>query len=208
MSSTPRRRLRLDPRLVLGVVLVVASVGGVVALVTSLDRTTVVYTAAHALSVGERISTDDLVLADVRLGAAGDNYLRAEALPADGAVVIRPVSAGELVPRQSLGEPDDLDVTSVVVTSAGQLPEGVVPGARVDVWAATQESAGAYGAPRVIVVGAQVVRSIESSSFGGAGDTAVEIVVPRSDVAVVLDAVAGESAISLVPADRPLGGAR
>lgn len=185
--------------------LVIASVAGVVGLVTALDRTTVVYTAARALAVGERIGSDDLVLADVRLGSAGDKYLRAEALPADGAVVIRPISAGELVPRQSLGAPADLDVTSVVVTSAGQLPEGVVPGARVDVWAAAQESAGSFGAPRIIVVGAQVVRSIESATFGGSGDTAVEIVVPRDDVAVVLDAVASESAISLVPADRPLG---
>lgn len=208
VSVTPRRRSRPDPRLILGMVLVLASVGGVAALIAGLDRTVTVYAASRPLAVGDRVDTDDLMLAEVRLGAVESGYLRAEALPEAGAVVIRSIGEGELVPLASLGSAEEVDVTAVVVSSTGQLSEDVVAGARVDIWAAEQTDAGEYGPPRVLVAGAGVVRTIETAAFGGGGAEAVELVVPRDDVAVVLDAVAGEAAISLVPTDRALGAAR
>ncbi|MET0590769.1 MAG: hypothetical protein ABWZ77_06295 [Naasia sp.] len=208
MPANTRRRRRPDARLVLGAVLVVGSVAGVVGLVSSLDRTVVVYAAARSLAVGQQVTTDDLVLADVRLGSTEAEYLRAEALPEDGAVVVRAIAEGELVPRAALGQAEEVDVTSVVVASSGELAEGVVAGARVDVWAAAQVEMGRFGPPRVLVAGAGVARTIETAAFGGSGETAVEIVVPRDDVAAVLDAVAGDAAISLIPTDRALGASR
>ncbi|WP_258933644.1 hypothetical protein [Nesterenkonia pannonica] len=57
-----------DPRLIVGTLLVAASVGGVVALVAEQNRTAPAYAAARALAVGEEITEDDLVTVDVQLG--------------------------------------------------------------------------------------------------------------------------------------------
>jgi len=57
----------------------------------------------------------------------------------------------------------------------------------------------------VIVSGATVVRLVESASMVTGGETtAVEVLVPTSRVARVLDAVANADAVSLVPAAIPV----
>ena len=57
-----------DPRLLVGVLLVLASVVGVISLVGSADQTTEVYAARDSIAVGEKLTTDNVVRAKVRLG--------------------------------------------------------------------------------------------------------------------------------------------
>lgn len=198
MPST-RRRPVFDPRLILGLLLVAASVVGVVSLVAAADRTVPVLAAREALVPGDRLEAADLLTVEVRLDQSGSRYIPADALPA-GAVVTRPIGTGELVPLSAVGSAEGLRSSSVVLDVAGALPAGVLPGAPVDVWAAQQVEGGRFDVPGVIASKATVVRLVRSESVvAGGATTAVEVLVPTSRLARVLGALANDDAISLVP---------
>ena len=57
-----------DPRLLVGILLVLASVVGVVSLVGAADQTTEAYAAREPIAVGETLTTDKLHRVKVRLG--------------------------------------------------------------------------------------------------------------------------------------------
>jgi len=201
-----KRRFWIDPRFVIGAVLVVGSVVGVIALVAALDRTVLVFSAARVLSVGDRVDADDLAVAEVSLGASEARYLRAEDLPVEGAVVLRSVGKGELLPAASVGSASSVDLASVSVPTSLPLPRNVETGAQVDLWASPREDLGSFGPPRVLVASATVARLSHDESFGGgAGEAVVELLVPRDDVAEVLNAVANEDAIALVSVGAGIG---
>ncbi|MFT4284064.1 MAG: hypothetical protein QM598_04450, partial [Protaetiibacter sp.] len=118
VTASRRRRGAIDMRLVVGLVLVAASVAGVVALVGALDRRTTVYAAASALSPGDRIDRGDLVERSVALDGADALYLREGELPADGLVVVRAVRDGELLPRAAVGDAAGIRSTALVLELA------------------------------------------------------------------------------------------
>lgn len=192
-----------EPRLLLGAVLVVASVGGVVGLLEASDRTVGVYAARHALAAGDEVAADDLVAVRVRLGRADDSYLSSE--PRPGTVVTRTIAAGELVPVGALGAAAALRQTSVVIGAEGELPASVQLGSRVDVWAAeAEQGAGSassrFGAPRVLVPGATVVRVVRDSGLGATGGVAVEVRVPKDATAGLLESLANGDDVTILPA--------
>lgn len=199
-TSGERGALRLDPRLLIGLLLVAGSTVGVWALVAGVDDSVEVYAARDTLVTGASIDVDDLELVEVRLGAAGERYLTAEELPADGLVLARTVGAGELVPVDALADPSDEQAATVVVANRGPLSSKIGPGARVDLWAADAIERGRFDAPAVLVSGAEVSSVRESDGLNGGEGDAVEVLVPRDKVAVVLEALASGDAIDLVPA--------
>jgi len=205
-TSRPGRRLPpFDPRLAIGLALVVTSVAGVVALVAAADETTEVLVAGEPLVPGELIDLDDLVVVDVRLDEAGRSYLVPDKLPDEGLVVSRPVGEGELVPLAAVGRADSLRLASLVLDVQGPLAASVQPGAVVNVWAAPALEGGTFGAPAVIASGATVVRLVTSDSIVAADrTTAVEVLVPASRIARVLEASANSAALSIVPTAIPV----
>ncbi len=200
-----RRSFALDPRLAIGVVLVVASVAGVHAVVTAADRSVLVYAAASAISPGDRIYAADLRPVSVRLGETVNRYLDAEHVPSEGLLVTRSVDVGELVPISAVGSAASIRFASVVVTVNGQLSKSIAPGVVVDVWSAVETDHGVYGPPVVLVGSATVVRVVESSGLIAERGGGVEVLVPRGRIARVLEAVANGDAISLVPVSIPAG---
>src|SRR3712207_1625296 len=132
----PRRRLSVDPRLLVGVVLVAASVAGVTWLVGTADRTVAVYSVRTALYPGDRIFAEDLAIARVRLGSGEARYLTVTDIPAEGAVISRPVGEGELLPAAAIGAPEGLSLAPLVIGLSGPLSEAASPGSTVDLWAA------------------------------------------------------------------------
>lgn len=202
----PPRSFWVDPRFAIGIVLVVASVVGVVFVVSSADRTVQVWAARDALSAGDTVDGDDLMLRDVRLGDAGDLYLASAAIPDDGLVLTRTIAAGELVPASAVGSSDGVRVAPIVIQSTGQLPHQIAPGAVVDLWSARLTDDAVYGPPAVLVGSATVVRVLENDGLIVNGTaTGVEVLVPRSKIALVLEAIANEDSMSLVPVSLPVG---
>ncbi len=199
MKAGRSRRFGLDPRLGIGIGLVVVSIVGVWSLVQSADRSSPVYVASSTLSVGDTITAGDLAVAHVRLDSAAERYL--SAIPEAGLVVTRTIPEGELVPRTAVGTGAEVDVSALVVPSAVALAGSVKTGSRVDVWVAEQQEGGSFAPPTVIVSDASVVRVVEQQGLvsAGGGDT-VEILVPHGMVAAVLAALSGDNALSIVPA--------
>jgi hypothetical protein len=206
-EPAPRRRLALDLRLILGLVLVAASVAGVVVLVGAADTRVRVYAAADALAPGDRVDADDLVERSVALDGAEEHYLRVGMVPADGIVVAQPVAAGQLVPIAATGSRDGERATSIVLRLAGPVSTVVETGTLVDVWGVAQLDQGETGTPVVLAAEATVVRVLAEDSLvaGSAGTSStVEVLVPRTRVARLLQAIARDDALAVVPTGLPL----
>lgn len=202
-----RKAFAFDPRLAIGLLLVAASVAGVVAIVSAADTSVQVYAARDPLAPGDRITSDDLEARSVRLDVASALYLVPGDVPDGGFIVTRSVAEGELVPTSAVGSVDGLRLTSVVLTMGSQLAASVQPGSVVDVWAAQEEENRHFGPPAVIVPGATVVRLVESDSIVARDQTTgIEVLVPKSKIARVLEALANGDAISVVPATIPATG--
>jgi hypothetical protein len=208
-----KRRPFTDPRLLIGLLLVAASVAATVGIVVAADHRVQVYAAAGALEPGQRIGAGDLVARGVALDGADALYLGVGRVPRDGLVVTKAVARGELVPASSVGRRAEVDATSLVLRLATRVSAAVTPGASVDVWSAppatpTAELDGAEPAPpAVLVAGATVVRVLDDDR-GLTADRdggAVEVQLPRSRVARVLAAIAAGDALAVVPAGLPLG---
>lgn len=210
MSRTSARRASaFDPRLLLGVGLVLASIAGVVGIVTAADRTVDVYVAARALSPGDRITDDAVAVRSVHLGPVEEHYLLAGSLPDDGMIATRPVAAGELLPAASTDDASAEDGAVVVATITGALPGAVEAGAVVDLWAAPSTGAREFGPPAMLVGGATVLQVIEEEGMvAGAAARDVELLVPRDELAAVLAALGAGDALSLVPLAVTAGSAR
>lgn len=198
-----------DPRLLVGVVLVAASVALGSWAVGAAQRTVPVWVARDVLAPGDTLRASDLVVADVRLGAAGDDYLRADGdLPQDR-VVLRTVGAGELVPAGAVGSADALDVRPVAVPLEGPPSRDLVAGAAVDVWwtpaeadapAAAQDQGAAAPEPRQLASALTVAEvSAPDGGFGPGGGRTVHVLVPVDELPGVLGALAGDGVVDLVP---------
>lgn len=198
-TARPRRRaFWADARFFLGIALIVASIIGVWAIVGASRTTAEVFAATRTLVPGEVVSADELRVVDVALGSSAGAYLAPGALD-DGLVVVRTVAAGELVPVAATGDADAARTTTIVVRSAIDVPESISTGSLVEVWAAPPTEQGRFGTPSILVADATVVSVTRDDTMIGGGEAAVELVIPRADVAATLTAIAGESALSVIP---------
>lgn len=173
-----------DPRLLVGIVIVLASVAGVVALVSAQDRTTPVYAAAHTLSVGESVDEGDLRVVNVQIDEVRDDYLLAEEeLPAERQFV-SVVEEGELVPRRAIDDVDPAGRQAMTLTVEHPLAQAVETGRRVDIWAATPgRMAEEEATVEQLTSGAEVSEISESSStFGAQSALEVEVLVDPEQV--------------------------
>lgn len=204
-SRDSARRFWFDPRFLIGIVLVAASITAVVGIVMTADRTVEVYAAPAALAPGDRVSADSLESRFVRLEGAQDTYLSPLTLPSGGLVVVRAVSPGELVPLTAVGQSVGQRVASVVIPVSTALATSIGPNSVVDVWSAAETEHGVFGPPSVLVSSATVVRVVESTGFiAGSNSGGVELLVSRGRIARVLEAVANSDALSLVPVSIPV----
>ncbi len=132
----------LDGRLVLGVLLVLVSVVVGARVLSSADRSTLVWAAATDLGAGAAITATDVQAVPVRLlGQLDDRYVPQQQ-DLVGQVLERPIARGDLVPRSALLEdPEDVESRLVTVPVEGaRFPPGLARGQQVDVWL-TPESA-------------------------------------------------------------------
>jgi hypothetical protein len=200
------RRFRVDPRFIIGVALVGASIAGVWAIVSAVDDSREVFSARSTLTAGDRITSDDLLVSHVRLGAGESHYLSPATLPDDGLVVTRTVLEGELVPVSAIATDAAGELARVVVPVGDTLSAQVVAGASVDLWSAREVERGRWEPPAVLVGGAEVAEVLEAGSlFAGTPGRSVELLVPREKTAAVLEALAAGDAMTLVPSVAAAG---
>lgn len=170
-----------DPRLWTGVALMVCSVVVGAKVVGSADDSVAMWTLRAEMAPGDVVTPADLVTTRVRFedAAEAQRYFTVDdTLPAQRHLV-RPVGAGELLPRAGLGEADP-DTSRVSVSVPGsQLPPDVVAGSRVDLWVAPQ-SAGERGRAELAVRDVVVLEAPAASAelVGAGGERQVVLAVP------------------------------
>ena len=186
-----------DPRLLVGVVLVAASVALGSWLVGAAGRTVPVYVADVVLVPGQVIDETVLRGREVRLDAAAEAYLSADEPVPAGLVVTRTVGAGELVPLGALSRSGDLELRPVAVTGTGAL--GLDAGATVDLWFVPADPADG-AEPHQLAAGLTVADVTEPEGAFAVG-TAVtaHVLVPLDQLAEVLTALAADGTVEVVP---------
>lgn len=208
----PARRIQppswRDGRLLVGVLLVLVSIVAGAVLLARADRAVPMYAAARTLTPGTALVAQDVRVVAVRLEGAAQRYLSAGTALPPGQVVLRTVSAGELVPLGALGARDQVDLRPVSVPVAAEVAESLGPGALVDVWVADRDldrGATAYAAPRQVAAGAEVSgRSTRRGTLGSSTASAVQLLLSADLVPRVIQAVDNSSRITLVPVPATL----
>ena len=209
LAGTPERddppgRLRKpswkDPRLLVGLLLVLASVAAVTAVVGNADQTTGVYAARAEIPVGTEIVPSDLTVVAVRLGDLQSAYLRVDQGVPEDVVATALLRAGELVPRAALGAADQLDRKPVGLTIDDPLPAGTTTGSRVDVWVSLEGEGGSWEPPTQLLEAAEISElTLSESALGGtAGSTLVHVLVGEEALPELLAALLNEARIAIV----------
>lgn len=208
--GVPARRLRRpswrDPRLLVGLVLVLGATVAGGLLVSSADDTVPVLSARETLVRGDVLSEADLRVVRVRLDDVGDAYLDAGSALAADSVALRTVPAGELLPASAVGRSDELDSRPVALDWQGPRPDGLVRGAAVDLWVAPREGTSEYGDPELLVGSADVFAVVEGEGgLGSQNGTQVQVMLEPDGVRSLLAALAAEDRIDLVLVPGPRG---
>ena len=130
----------LDGRLVLGLLLVLVSVVVGARVLSSADRSTLVWAAGKDLTAGTLLAEGDLEPVRVRLFESAGRYVGAGGAPPVGYVVRRGLGAGELLPQGALTPPaQDAELRLVTVpVEAGHYPPDLRDDQRVDLWVTPQ----------------------------------------------------------------------
>lgn len=188
-----------DPRLLVGILLVLASVAGVIALVGAADRTIQVYVAREGIAVGQKLDKDDLSIVKVRLDDVEASYVTVEAGLPEGKVAVQRIAKNQLLPKESIGEADALDRKPVAVTVEDSLPAQAVPGSRVDVWVSLPDAQNGFTEPRLLLPGAEIAQVTEgSSALGASKETVVLVLVTDEQMPKLLGAQANKAKVAVV----------
>ncbi|HET8716225.1 MAG TPA: SAF domain-containing protein [Nocardioidaceae bacterium] len=139
------------------------------------DDTVRVTVARVDLPAGAPVGPGDLDTRDVRFGdqELADLYLPAGAALPAGAVLIRDVVAGEMVPRAAIGRQATTLTEVPLSVAADAVPRDVHAGSVVDVWVTPRPEAGAQAGDQGGGLG------------GGQGASMAESVLVFDDVVVV-----------------------
>lgn len=205
MSSAAATGARLkkpswkDPRLLVGVLLILASVVGVISLLGSADKTTEVFAAREAIGVGEKLTPDNVSRVKVRLGDVESRYITAESGMPDGVVAVQRIGKDQLLPRESLGHVDMLNRKPVAVTVQEALPDQAVAGTRVDVWVSMPDARNGFAQPKLLLRGAEIAQvSPGSTALGSSKSTVLMVLVGDEHMPSLLGAQANDAKISVV----------
>ncbi|ERG64992.1 MULTISPECIES: membrane protein [Agrococcus] len=196
------RRTWMDPRLVIGVALVLASLAGVWLVVQQSSSSDRAWAATRTLLPGDTIAAGDVAPVDVRLPQSQERYLDASASPI-GMVVASTIGEGEVLPVRAVGGAASASRSAVVIELDGALPTAVRAGALVDVWTAAPSDDG-FEAPGVLVDEAIVVGLVEDDGILASAAAQLELLVPTDATAALLEAIADEHALSVVPLAQPV----
>lgn len=141
-----------DPRIAIGLLVIAGSVLVGATVLGDADETVPVWVVTVDAAAGQEVDALELSARSVRFVDAdlAGRYVSASRPVPSGSVLVRPVGAGELLPRSALGAADSGPALVEVPVSAAveAVPRTVGVGSVVDVWVGGDPSAA--GAERVL----------------------------------------------------------
>lgn len=193
-----RRAIWGDARFLIGIVVVVLSIAGVWAVVSSSGATAPVLQATRTIALGEALVPGDFRVVEVGLGTITDRYLAPQQLRT-GQVASRTVFEDELLATSAAEDADANRTTTIVVESSTGIPADVAAGSVVELWHSPPLDSDSPGPPRILVADAIVASVSKNEGMLTAEGTTAEMVIDRADVADVLAAITGGAVLSVVP---------
>ena len=212
MAPRLRRPSWRDPRLLIGLVLLLTSVAVGARVVALADHTVPMYAARTTLPTGTPLTAEVLKVVRLRLAGTDAGYLDARrSLPA-GQVVVRTVGAGEVVPLASIASAAELQFRPVSIPIDGAAPAGLAAGGLVDLWASVKRRdavGGGYEEPQRIARTVEVfdVRS-PGTGLSASRTATVDVLLPDEGLAPVLDALANQARVVVLPVPGSVSGNR
>ena len=211
MTAPPSPRARrlatpgwLDGRLVVGVLLVLISVVVGSHVLSNADRSEAVWVLTRPLAAGAELSEGDIELGRVRLFDNAATYVPALGAKPVGYVLRRALGARELLPRDAVGSPGEVDVRQVTVPVVrGHAPPDLSAGQLVDVYVTPLSGSGkaAAGPPRLVLAGLTVLQRSKETRLGSGDQDGVVLRATPEQVAPLLVALA-EGRIDLIRVPR------
>lgn len=192
------RRPRLkDPRLLVGIVLVVLSVLLGALLASRASATTTVLVAREDLVIGDALGPDDFTSSEVRLGDQSASYAASPEEIPDGSTVLQSVHAGEMLPVAAIGQGGGGDLRPVVIPVESAVADSVGPGRPVELWRTEADDREQDALAELLVEDATVRRVFEGSTLG-MRSMSVEVLVPSKDLPSVLEALAAGDRMDVI----------
>jgi hypothetical protein len=192
-----------DPRLLIGLVLLLTSVAVGARVVALADDTEPVYAARATLPTGTVITSDVLQVVRLRLTGTDAGYLDAGRPLQPGQILTRTVGAGEIIPAAAIAAAGSIPFRPVSIPVEGEPPAGLTPGGLVDVWASAKRRdavGGGYAEPERIAATVEVfdVRRPDTG-LSASRAASVEVLLPSDGLAPVLDALANQARVVVLP---------
>jgi hypothetical protein len=215
-ASRLRRPGWRDARLLVGLLLVLASVATGSYVVARADDRLPVFAASGPLVPGQPLSEDDLVRVDVQLGSEAGRYLSAAAGLAPDRYVLREVADGELVPAAAIGGKDLVGVQPLTLTVDAGAASVLRVGTRVDVYVNPVDRGATTGGtsftgPELALQAVSVSGLPQTSDGLGSGsgaDRPIQVMAPTDRIKEIIGAVDLGARVTVVPvAGARLGGA-
>jgi hypothetical protein len=182
LPSRIQRPRWTDPRVIVGVVLVLSSVAIGAKVVSAADSTAPVWAATHDLAAGTVLVGEDMSVVRASLGDSAATYLAADQQVV-GQVLNRQISRGELLPIASV-KPSEATSTVTVPLEAGAAPK-LNRGQRVQLWLSTKSC------PAVLVLPDVVVQDVQAASgaLGSSGGQHAVLKIPSASAERVVVAL-------------------
>lgn len=208
LPAPPATRLKpptwLDGRLVVGVVLVLASVVLGAKVVASSGHFDEVWAASHDLAPGTTLTKSDLISVKVRFHDHGGGYYSASGKSLVGRTTIAPLSAGQLIPVAAAPAepPAQTRLVTVPVAKLHMPHDNDLQGTQVDLYVTVKSTVGQpQQAPQLVLANVPVADVIAQSSLADSGNSGVVLQVPVQYVNAVVGAVeSGSIDVVRVPA--------
>lgn len=183
------RKLGNRSRTPLAITLIAASFISAFLLASFSRSTSQYWVAATDLSLGHQISTGDLQLADMNLGASSVRYLTKELDPF-GQIVTEPVKSGDLVEQESVSSTATALASSGVPLSIRSVDVaiGVQAGVLVDIYWVLDSQNGELPEDPVLILGGVTVLSADGKSKNFGTDSALTVSVEQTQVLRLLSA--------------------
>ncbi|NNG36664.1 SAF domain-containing protein [Nakamurella aerolata] len=202
-APTPRRMGRpkwLDPRVLIGLVLVVAAVVVGIKVVGASKHTTPMWTTTRALAAGTVLQPDDVDPVEVSIGDL-TGYLPANVAPPVGKVLNHAVGQGELLPAAAVTAQSSGHRIVPLNVSARSMPPGVGHGSKVDLYLTVGGGSGSAADSATELLLRQVtVQQVQAPSSGGLSGAGSDDYL----VTLMLSAAQADTLVRKLPQGSPM----
>lgn len=198
--SVPRKTsVWKDPRLVVGVILLLISIIACTQLIAAARAGIPVYQTTRPIAQGETLGPGNIRIVDVR--PESEAYVPAGEMPSDARTLVN-LGPGELIARSAVTTQAKDDQRTIVVSVSDGLPDSVAPGTRLELWFVPTAQIGSQDKqpPKLITGKATLVKVLgESGILAGQGASRIEVRLNVDDISGILESAHGNGTLSAVP---------